>query len=79
LSIEFELFFSFFLGLPLFMPFVGFVVFLLLDDLIELFFSFWSSSCASCVLVLKFKLCAFVFSMYSSRGRLGNQVVSTLV
>jgi hypothetical protein len=27
----------------------------------------------------KFKLCAFVLSMYSSRGRLRNQVVSTLV
>jgi hypothetical protein len=28
---------------------------------------------------LKFKHCAFVLSMYSSKGRLRNQVVSTLV
>jgi hypothetical protein len=33
--------------------------FLLLDDILELFFGFWSSSCASCVLDSKFKLCAF--------------------
>jgi hypothetical protein len=51
----------------------------LLDDLLELFFGLWSSSCASCVLDSKFKLCAFVLSMYSSRGRLRNQVVGTLV
>jgi hypothetical protein len=53
--------------------------FLLLDDLLELFFGFWSSSCASCVLDSNFKLCAFVLSLYSSRGRMRNQVVSTLV
>jgi hypothetical protein len=34
--------------------------YLLLDDLLELLFIFWSSSCASCALDLKFKLCAFV-------------------
>jgi hypothetical protein len=28
---------------------------------------------------LKFKLCAFVLSMYSSRGRLRNQVVLGLI
>jgi hypothetical protein len=33
--------------------------FLLLDDLLEIFFGFWSSSCASWVMDLKFKLCAF--------------------
>jgi hypothetical protein len=33
--------------------------FLLLVDLLELFFGFWSSSCASRVLDSKFKLCAF--------------------
>jgi hypothetical protein len=43
------------------------------------FCGFWSSSCASCVLDSNFKLCAFVLSMYSSRGRLRNQVLSTLV
>jgi hypothetical protein len=30
------------------MPFVGLVLFLLLDELIELLFAFWSSSCVSC-------------------------------
>jgi hypothetical protein len=34
--------------LPLLLPFVGFMVFLLLDDLVELSFDFWSSRCASC-------------------------------
>jgi hypothetical protein len=34
--------------LPLFLPFVGFSLFLLLDDLLELFFGFWSSTYASC-------------------------------
>jgi hypothetical protein len=53
--------------------------FLPLDDLLKLFFDFWSSSCASCGLDSKFKLCAFVLSMYSSSERLGNQVVRTLV
>jgi hypothetical protein len=33
--------------------------FLLLDDLLELFFGFWSCSYVSCVLDSKFKLCAF--------------------
>jgi hypothetical protein len=31
------------------------------------------------VLDSKFKLCAFVLSMYSLRGRLRNQVATTLV
>jgi hypothetical protein len=41
--------------------------FLLLDDLLELFFAFWSSSCASCVLDLKFILCAFC-CQYTHQG-----------
>jgi hypothetical protein len=53
--------------------------FLLLNDFLELFFGFWSSTCASCVLDSKFKLCAFVLSMYLLRRRLRNQVVGTLV
>jgi hypothetical protein len=45
---DFELFLTLFLGLPLFVPLVGLAVFfLLLDDLLELFLAFWSSSCAS--------------------------------
>jgi hypothetical protein len=63
--------FAFFVDLPLFVLFVGLRFFLLLDDLLKLFFGFLSSSRASCVLDLKFKLCAFMLSM-SSRGRLRN-------
>jgi hypothetical protein len=55
------------------------VFFLLLDDLLELFFGFVHLVVLHVVLDSKFKLCAFVLSMYSSRGRLRNQVVSTLV
>jgi hypothetical protein len=64
---ELELFFAFSFGLSLFLSFVGFVFFLLLDDLLlpddlfELFFVFWSSSCASYVLDLKFKLYVFCY------------------
>jgi hypothetical protein len=36
-----------FVILPFFVSFVGFAVFLLLDDILELFLAFWSSSCAS--------------------------------
>jgi hypothetical protein len=38
--------------------------FLLLDDLLELFFGFWSSSCASCGLEFKIQtLCLCVVSV----------------
>jgi hypothetical protein len=37
---DFELFFALFLGLALFVPFAGVVVFPLLDDLLELFLAF---------------------------------------
>jgi hypothetical protein len=39
---------------------LAFAVFPLLDDLLELFWLFGSSSCASWVLDSNFKLCAFV-------------------
>jgi hypothetical protein len=74
-----KLFFAILLGLLLFIPFVGFAVFLLLYDLLELFIGFWSSSCASYVLDSKFKLYTFVLSTYSSKGRLRNQVISILL
>jgi hypothetical protein len=44
---DFELFFALFLGLLLFVPFIGVAVSPLLDDLLELFWFFWSSSYAS--------------------------------
>jgi hypothetical protein len=52
--------------------------FLLLDDPLELFFGFWSSNCASWGLRFKIQTLCILLSMYSSRGRLINQVVSTL-
>jgi hypothetical protein len=36
-------------------------LFLFLDDSFEIFFGFWSSSCASWVLDSNFKLCAFCY------------------
>jgi hypothetical protein len=51
-------------------------VFLLLDDL---FVGFWSSSCATWGIRVKIQTLCFLLSMDSSRGRLRNQVVSTLV
>jgi hypothetical protein len=54
-------------------------VFFLLDDLLKLSFASAILVMLHVVLDSKFKLCAFVLSMYSSRGRLRNQVVSTLV
>jgi hypothetical protein len=37
---DFELFFAVFLGLPLFVPFVGVAVFPLLDGILKLFLTF---------------------------------------
>jgi hypothetical protein len=65
---DFELFFAFLLGLLFLCLLLTLMFFLHLHDLLEHFLAFWSSSCASCILDLKFKLCAFVLSMYSSRG-----------
>jgi hypothetical protein len=73
------LFFVILLGLPFFIPFAGFAIFPLLDDLLEIFFDFWSSSCASWGLGFKIQTLCFLLSMYSSSGRLRNQVVSFLV
>jgi hypothetical protein len=53
--------------------------FLPLDDLLELCLAFGLLVVLHVVLDSKLKLCAFVLSMYSSRGRLRNQVVGTLV
>jgi hypothetical protein len=78
-EVEFDLFFAFYSLCHFLCYLLALRFFLLLDDFLELFFGFWASSCASCVLDSKFKLCTFVLSMYSSRGRLRNQVVSTLV
>jgi hypothetical protein len=53
--------------------------FLLLDDLLELFLAFGLLVVLHVVLNSKFKLCAFVLSVYSSQGRLINQVVFSLI
>jgi hypothetical protein len=55
------LFFAILLCLPFFVPFAGSAVFLLLDDILELFFAFRSFSCASWVLDSKFKLYVFCY------------------
>jgi hypothetical protein len=54
-------------------------LFLLLDDLLELFIYFWSSSCASWGLGFEISTLYFLLSIDSLTGRLRNQVVSTLV
>jgi hypothetical protein len=50
--------------------------FLLLDDLLELFLAFWSSSCASWGLVFELQTLCLLLSMDSLRVRSRNQVVS---
>jgi hypothetical protein len=52
---------------------------LLLDDLLELFFIFRSSSYASWGLRFKLQILCFLLSMDSSKRRLRNQAVSSLV
>jgi hypothetical protein len=61
------------------MPLLVLRLFLLLDDLLELFLGFWSSSCASWGFGFELQTLCFLLSMNSWRGRLRNQVVSTLV
>jgi hypothetical protein len=56
LSLRFSLLFPW---LIIFVPFVAFVVFFLLDDLLELFFGCWSSSCASCGLRFEIQTLCF--------------------
>jgi hypothetical protein len=62
-----------------FRAFVGLAVFLLLDDLVELLLAFWSSSYASWGFGFEIQTLCFLLSTDSSRGRLRNQVVSSLV
>jgi hypothetical protein len=52
-SFEFELFFAFSLVYCFSRHLLVLWFFLLLDDILELFFVFWSSSCASCGLGFK--------------------------
>jgi hypothetical protein len=60
-NFEFELFFVFSFGLPLFYHLLVLRFFLLLDDFLEFFFGFWSSSCAS--YGLRFKIQALCLSV----------------
>jgi hypothetical protein len=54
-------------------------VFLLLDDILELFIGFWSSSCALCGLGFEIEtLCLCVVNVLV-KGRLRNQVVLGLI
>jgi hypothetical protein len=55
------------------------MVFFLLDDLLELVVGIWSSSYASWALGFELQTLCLLLSMDSSRGRLRNQVVSSLV
>jgi hypothetical protein len=84
-SVDFELllwFLSFsysFRGFAVFVPFIGFAGFLLLDDLLELFFGFWSSSYASWGLGFKLQtLCLFVINGLI-KEEIKKQVISSLV
>jgi hypothetical protein len=78
-SFEFESFFAFSLICCFSCHLLILHFFLLLDDLLALSLTFGLLVVLHVVLDSKFKLCAFVLSMYSSRERLRNQVVSTLV
>jgi hypothetical protein len=77
--LDFKLFLAVFIGLPLSCLLLALQFFTLLDDLLELFFNFWSSSCASWGLEFEIQSLCFLLSMDSSRGRLRNQVVSSLI
>jgi hypothetical protein len=59
---------SFWLGLLLFVSLLVLRLFLLLDDLLEIFLGFWSSSCASWGLRFELQTLCFLLSMDSSRG-----------
>jgi hypothetical protein len=65
--------------LPLSCLVLAVAVLLPLDDLLELFVGFWSSSCASWGLGFELQTLCHLLSMDSSQGRLRNQVVSFLV
>jgi hypothetical protein len=63
-SFEFQLFFALSLVCRFSCHLLVLQFFLLLDDLLELFFSFWSSSCASCDLGFKIQtLCLCVVNV----------------
>jgi hypothetical protein len=57
-------------GLSLFAPFVILRFFLLLDDLLELFFNFWSSSHASCDLGFKIQTLCFCIVNVLIKGKI---------
>jgi hypothetical protein len=78
-SVDFELFLPFLLFCRFSYLLLAFAVFLLLDDILELFVGFWSSSCALWGLGFELQTLCLLLSMDSSRGRLRNQVVSSLV
>jgi hypothetical protein len=73
------LFFAILLGLSPFVFLLLLQFFLFLDDLLEFFLAFWSSSCASWGFGFKIQTLCFLLSMDSSKGRLRNQVSSSLV
>jgi hypothetical protein len=78
-SFEFEHFLPFLLVCRFSYHLLVLWFYLLLDDHLELFFTFWSSSCASYGLGFKIQTLCLVLSMYSSRGRLRNQVLLGLL
>jgi hypothetical protein len=78
-SVDFELFLLFSWICRFSCRLLAFAIFLLLDDLFELFVDFWSSSCASRGLGFELQIVCLLLLMDSSRGRLRNQVVSSLV
>jgi hypothetical protein len=79
LNLWVELFFAFFFVCRFSCHLLVLRLFPLLDDLLELFFSFRSFSCASWSLGFEIQTLYFLLSMYLSRGKLRNQVASTLV
>jgi hypothetical protein len=66
--IQGSLILSFSLILPLFVPFVDFAVFPLLDGPLELFLAFGLLAVFHCVLDSKFKFCAFCYQ-WTHQGR----------
>jgi hypothetical protein len=56
--------------LPLFVPFIAFMIFFLLDDHLKIFIGFCSSSCASWALEFELQTLCLVLSMDLSSERL---------
>jgi hypothetical protein len=64
-SFEFELLFAFSLVCHFYCYLLVLRFFLLLDDILELFFGFWSSSCASCGIGFEIQtLCLYVVNIF---------------